>query len=366
MGAELKRLLDIAGPRGPGDEIHASAAFPYHAGAPRPNHPRSCRPPDRHAGPRYGYPASCSMWWDVPAPTASSASRSRQSRRKPRSRWSGRGRPRGRDRTVEGRPLVPGDRRELRVGRHLDLRRKVLAGKIVGHRMGHAGKVGKHARPWRRPPSPSRRTDRPGPTGDRFGPLGHQVAGMVLSRFSTVDAISGDATSRFRERRMLVRNWVRASDMVRPPSGRWRKKPSRRHRRRLGLPLGPKLMERPALRRRHVAPVGPAAGQRQGAERALAAAQAARARPWRSRRRIGTARAAWRTTPRAAARCGRPAASGGVSNSRSRQWRIIFGSGIFTGQTLSHLPQKVEALGRCPRLVDADQAGVSTAPIGPG
>ena len=33
------------------------------------------------------------------------------------------------------------------------------------------------------------------------------------------------------------------------------------------------------------------------------------------------------------------------SNSRSRQCRISFGSGIFTGQTLSHLPQKVEAFG---------------------
>ena len=61
----------------------------------------------------------------------------------------------------------------------------------------------------------------------------------------------------------------------------------------------------------------------------------------------GTAPAAARRSARARG-CG--AAPAGVrcrSNSRSRQWRIIFGSGIFTGQTLSHLPQKVEALGRC-------------------
>ena len=54
------------------------------------------------------------------------------------------------------------------------------------------------------------------------------------------------------------------------------------------------------------------------------------------------------------------------SNSRSRQWRISFGSGIFTGQTLSHLPQKVEALGSRPVFSMPTSDGVSTLPIGPG
>ena len=39
--------------------------------------------------------------------------------------------------------------------------------------------------------------------------------------------------------------------------------------------------------------------------------------------------------------------------------------GMRIGQTLSQRPQKVEALGSVPGLLDADQAGVSTAPIGP-
>ena len=49
---------------------------------------------------------------------------------------------------------------------------------------------------------------------------------------------------------------------------------------------------------------------------------------------------------------------GGVrwrSNSRSRQCRIIPGSGIFIGQTLSQRPQKVRGVGQVARLVDADQ-----------
>ncbi len=54
------------------------------------------------------------------------------------------------------------------------------------------------------------------------------------------------------------------------------------------------------------------------------------------------------------------------SNSRSRQWRIILGSGIFTGHTLSHLPQKVLALGRCPALSTPIKEGVKTLPMGPG
>ena len=62
-------------------------------------------------------------------------------------------------------------------------------------------------------------------------------------------------------------------------------------------------------------------------------------------------------------------AAGGVrwrSNSRSRQWRISFGSGIFTGHTLSHLPQKVDAFGSRPAWSTPTSAGVSTLPIGPG
>ena len=54
------------------------------------------------------------------------------------------------------------------------------------------------------------------------------------------------------------------------------------------------------------------------------------------------------------------------SNSRSRQCRINFGSGIRTGQTLSHLPQNVDAFGKCPALSTPIRLGVSTAPIGPG
>ena len=54
------------------------------------------------------------------------------------------------------------------------------------------------------------------------------------------------------------------------------------------------------------------------------------------------------------------------SNSRSRQCRIIFGSGIFTGHTLSHLPQNVLAFGKCPDLSTPISEGVSTLPIGPG
>lgn len=54
------------------------------------------------------------------------------------------------------------------------------------------------------------------------------------------------------------------------------------------------------------------------------------------------------------------------SNSRSRQCRIIFGSGICIGQTDSHLPQKVDALGKCADFSMPMIAGVKTAPIGPG
>lgn len=54
------------------------------------------------------------------------------------------------------------------------------------------------------------------------------------------------------------------------------------------------------------------------------------------------------------------------SNSRSRQCRISFGSGMRMGQTLSQRPQKVEAFGRCPPLSTPISVGVSTAPIGPG
>ena len=54
------------------------------------------------------------------------------------------------------------------------------------------------------------------------------------------------------------------------------------------------------------------------------------------------------------------------SNSRSRQWRIILGRGILTGQTLSHLPQKVLALGKWPAFVDADQRGGEDGAHGAG
>ena len=47
------------------------------------------------------------------------------------------------------------------------------------------------------------------------------------------------------------------------------------------------------------------------------------------------------------------------------QCRISFDNGIFTGQTLSHCPQKVEAFGRCPASATPIRLGVSTAPIGP-
>ena len=50
--------------------------------------------------------------------------------------------------------------------------------------------------------------------GDRFDRWGTRLRAWAFSRFSTVETISGDAASRFRERRMLVRIWVRASDMV--------------------------------------------------------------------------------------------------------------------------------------------------------
>jgi hypothetical protein len=53
------------------------------------------------------------------------------------------------------------------------------------------------------------------------------------------------------------------------------------------------------------------------------------------------------------------------SNSRSRQWRIIFGSGMRIGQTDSQRPQKVDAFGRWPASSMPMIAGVSTAPIGP-
>ena len=44
----------------------------------------------------------------------------------------------------------------------------------------------------------------------------------------------------------------------------------------------------------------------------------------------------------------------------------MFGSGIFTGQTDSQRPQKVEVFGRCPAASMPMRVGVSTAPIGPG
>ena len=44
------------------------------------------------------------------------------------------------------------------------------------------------------------------------------------------------------------------------------------------------------------------------------------------------------------------------SNSRSRQCRIIFGSGICIGQTLSQFAAEGRGVGQVARLVDADQA----------
>ena len=54
------------------------------------------------------------------------------------------------------------------------------------------------------------------------------------------------------------------------------------------------------------------------------------------------------------------------SHIRSRQCRIMLGSGIFIGQTCSHRPQNEEALGRCPAWSIPTSIGDSTAPIGPG
>ena len=55
-----------------------------------------------------------------------------------------------------------------------------------------------------------------------------------------------------------------------------------------------------------------------------------------------------------------------LSNSFSRQWRSILGSGMRIGHTLSQRPQRVEAFGRWPASAIPMIAGVRTEPIGPG
>ena len=213
------------------------------------------------------------------------------------------------------------------------------------------------ARPSRRPPSPWRRTDRP----DRRrqpGALRHQVARVVLQRVSTAEVISGLISSRFRERRMLVRIWVRASDMVQAAFLSLEDVASGD----VGLPLRPKLVERLALGCRHVAPVRPTPCQRQRAEPSLAPPKPP-ARPWRSSSPAGRDPAAWRTKPTGPGRCGKPAATSSsvlplppVPHHLGQRIRI--------GQTLAFAAEG--GGGQVVGLLNADQAGVSTEPMGPG
>ena len=92
-------------------------------------------------------------------------------------------------------------------------------------------------------------------------------------------------------------------------------------------------------------------GERQPAERRRlrpSSAEPARPRPASPAGRVPGRRR--EPGPEARGRCRTVAGVRWRSNSRSRQCRISFGSGIFTGQTLSHLPQNVLAFGRCPAL----------------
>ena len=112
-------------------------------------------------------------------------------------------------------------------------------------------------------------------------------------------------------------------------------------------------------RRRHVAMLASsrrrAAGSRSGPLRRPSDAERA---PWRCAWRAGRASAASRRRPRGGCPSAASPATSARSNSFSRQCRISFGSGIIIGQTLSQRPQKVEAFGRCARLLQPEDRRV--------
>ena len=110
----------------------------------------------------------------------------------------------------------------------------------------------------------------------------------------------------------------------------------------------------------------PAAGERQPAEAAEDFSEQAEAEHEQRRRDGVELRPLRETTPTTASPLRTVAGDRCCSNSFSRQWRISFGSGMRTGQTSSQRPQKVEAFGRCFAFSMPINAGVSTAPIGPG
>ena len=112
-------------------------------------------------------------------------------------------------------------------------------------------------------------------------------------------------------------------------------------------------------------PVQPPARGRER-KRPRAGARAAREAARDARAQAIEPRAAREEGPEREARRDSGAGDRWRSNSRSRQWRIILGSGILIGQTLSQRPQKVEALGRWPASSMPMSVGVSTAAHGPG
>ena len=140
MGTELKRLLDIARPRRPGDEIHRprhSLITPTHrvpAILIAADHLIGTKDDDmgvRHHVNVVGCSGPDSI---ISVPVSAIAAKAPVTLVRSRSA----ARPRS---TVTVGRLSQGIV-SLRIGRHLHLRRQVLAGQIIGHRMGHAGKVG--------------------------------------------------------------------------------------------------------------------------------------------------------------------------------------------------------------------------------
>ena len=181
--------------------------------------------------------------------------------------------------------LVPRHGGEPLVVAHAQRCRQVALAQIGGDRLRHRVVAVQPARPWRRasPPSPQN-------SATRSASGNCPRAGMMpFGAFCSRSATAAPAPSRrrpggFSAPRTLLRI---ASRALMPGLSRRRLAPAHL------------LHEGLALRRRHLAVLRPAAGQRQIAEAALAAAEQRRGAAWRSTSPRGRAPAAWRTRPTA-------------------------------------------------------------------
>ena len=215
--------------------------------------------------------------------------------------------------------------------RHDQRRRQVLRREVIRHRARHRIDIG-DTRDRRRTPSPrSARTDPPARAMRQPGAGRDQLPRMLSPSARAASPPDPPATDR-----AATRGGSRSASVCRLIRAAPRAEPARSVRRTCRPPA-------PADRAPSVQP--PASGS---GRTGRACARTTQAQPPPPALPAGTAPAGATKNPQNARP---PRAVAGVrcrSNSRSRQCRISFGSGMRTGQTLSHLPQKVEAFGRCP------------------